>query len=153
VLSITHVAAGNVWNVIPETALLEGTIRVFDKSQGERISERLKKICAGIALASGAEIDIAISQIASPTNNDRALIELVIATAREQGRPVVPSEPQMLGEDFALYQEKIPGVFVQFGVASPSGLHSPQFTADTSRLAEAAELLCEIAIRSLRGRF
>ena len=149
VLSITHIEAGKVWNVIPETALLEGTIRVFNKSQGEIISERLRKICAGIALASGAEIGADISPIDYPTNNDRALTELVIATAREQGRPVVPSEPQMLGEDFALYQEKIPGVFLQFGVASPGGLHSPQFTADTSHLAVAAELLCAIARKAL----
>ena len=149
VLSITHVEAGTVWNVIPETALLEGTIRVFDKSQGERISDQLKKICSGIALASGAEIDAAISAITPPTNNDRALTELVIATAHEQSRPVVPSEPQMLGEDFALYQETIPGVFLQFGVASPGGLHNPHFTADISRLAEAAELLCAIAVRSV----
>jgi amidohydrolase len=152
VLSVTHVEAGSAWNIIPEKAFLEGTIRAFDSGQMETISDSLKKICAGIALASGAEINAAITELSPPTNNDGALTKLVIDTVRGLGYPLVPSEAKMIGEDFALYQKKIPGVFLQFGVSSPGGLHSPQFTADASGLSRAAELLYEIAVRSLKWK-
>jgi amidohydrolase len=144
VVSITHVEAGNAWNVIPESAFLEGTIRVMSNEQWEIITSRLSEICQGIALVSGAEIRIEIEKLTPPTNNHPVITRLVRETAEDLGLSVKSSIPKMTGEDFALYQEKIPGVFLEYGVNSPCGLHHPGFSADPQGLAQGAILLYEI---------
>jgi amidohydrolase len=48
VVSITRVQAGNTWNVIPQEALLEGTIRTFGTEQFKTVAEQLGRICGGV---------------------------------------------------------------------------------------------------------
>ena len=56
----------------------------------------------------------------------------------------------MGGEDFALYQQRIPGVFWTIGVNSPQGIHHPGFIADRAQLSAAARLHAALARRSLK---
>jgi metal-dependent amidase/aminoacylase/carboxypeptidase family protein len=97
----------------------------------------------------GADIHLELEKTAPATNNNAALTEFVRETARSLGLNVVDSKPAMTGEDFAVYQQKIPGVFLQFGAASPFGLHHPKFAANPACIFHASELLCEIAKRTL----
>jgi amidohydrolase len=150
VLSFTRVEAGNTWNVIPETALLEGTFRAFGDEKLEFIAKRLEEVSCGIGAASGVNIDFSWRVYTSATNNDPALVEQVIKTAKSLGLETVPSLPNMGGEDFALYQKKIPGVFWTIGVGSPEGHHHPGFIANPAPLSSAAELFAAIAKDSLR---
>jgi amidohydrolase len=153
VLSFTHIEAGNTWNVIPETALLEGTFRAFGDEKLEAIAHRLEEVSRGIAAATGVGVDFSHRVYTSATNNDPALVELIIKTARAIGLETVPSLPNMGGEDFALYQKKIPGVFWTIGIGSPEGHHHPGFIANPSPLSTAAELFAAIARDSLRRLF
>jgi metal-dependent amidase/aminoacylase/carboxypeptidase family protein len=58
----------------------------------------------------------------------------------------------MGGEDFALYQQRIPGVFLNIGVGSPQELHNPGFIANPAPLSSAAELLAVLAKQALARR-
>ena len=49
VLSITHLQAGNTWNVIPEQALIEGTVRTLTSEVRELFGKRLQEITSGIS--------------------------------------------------------------------------------------------------------
>ena len=149
VLSFTRVEAGNTWNVIPETALPEGTFRAFGDEKMEVIARRLKEVSRGIASANLVDVDFSHRIYTSATNNDPALVEQVIKTAKSLGLETVPSLPNMGGEDFALYQKKIPGVFWTIGVGSPEGHHHPGFIANPAPLSSAAELFAAIARDSL----
>jgi amidohydrolase len=149
VLSFTHIEAGNTWNVIPETALLEGTFRAFGDEKLKTIARRLEEISRGIAAANRVDADFTWDMVTPATNNDPALVELLLKTARNLGLETVPSLPNMGGEDFALYQKNIPGVFWTIGIGSPEGHHHPGFIANLSPLSTAAELFAAIARDSL----
>ena len=149
VLSFTHIEAGNTWNVIPETALLEGTFRAFEDEKLKAIAKRLEEVSHGIAAAGGVEAAFTWETITHATNNDPALVELLIKTAKSLGLETAPSLPNMGGEDFALYQKKIPGVFWTIGIGSPEGHHHPGFIANLAPLSSAAELFAALARDSL----
>ncbi|MDR2795326.1 MAG: amidohydrolase [Spirochaetaceae bacterium] len=149
VVSITHVQAGNTWNVIPQEALLEGTIRTLGTDQFKTVAERLGRICGGVDRISGAVTEY-IWQCGAPSvDNDAALADFAAKTAESLGLTVMPAIPNMGGEDFALYQQRIPGVFFTVGVGSPQTTHHPGFRANPSPLGAAAGFLAELGIRSL----
>ncbi|MDR2510783.1 MAG: amidohydrolase [Spirochaetaceae bacterium] len=149
VLSFTHVEAGKTWNVIPPRAFVEGTIRALSTEKARHTVQRLSALCRGLdAHEVTAEIDWWMD--APATNNNAELTRFAENTARELGFTVTEYTPTMAGEDFALYQEKIPGVFINFGVGSPHGLHHPEYRADPAGLASAARLLAALAEKTLQ---
>jgi amidohydrolase len=150
VVSVTHVQAGNTWNVIPPEALLEGTIRTLGTEQFKLVALRLGEIAEGVARATGAKIDYFWELGAPATNNDPILTEFVIKTAGDLGLPVTPAKQSMGGEDFALYQERIRGVFWNIGVGSPQAVHHPGFIANPESLHTASELLAALGERALK---
>ena len=150
VVSVTRIEAGNTWNVIPETALLEGTIRAFGDEQLDDLARRLEALSRGVADAFGMRgIDFSWEKNTSAVNNDPALTGFVIETAKSLGFPAAPAVLGMGGEDFALYQKTIPGVFWTIGVGSPQDIHHPGFIANPAPLSLAAELLAVLAERGL----
>ncbi|MDR0723011.1 MAG: amidohydrolase [Treponema sp.] len=149
VLSFTHVEAGNTWNVIPEDALLEGTFRAFDDEKLSWIAKRLQECCRAMAEAMEVTIDFSWRMYTMVTNNHATLSEFAAETARSLGLTVIPAQPGMGGEDFALYQKSIPGVFWTIGMNSPEGTHHPGFIADISQLSTAAVLSAALARNSL----
>ncbi|SHI22253.1 amidohydrolase [Sporobacter termitidis DSM 10068] len=150
VLSVTSVHSGNTWNVIPPDARLEGTIRALGTEQYKSIAGRFGQLCRGVALATGTEIDYTWHLGAPATNNDPALTRFAAETAEGLKLTVVPDVPGMGGEDFALYQERIPGVFWRIGVGSPQAVHHPAFVADPAPLHTAATLLAALGKAALK---
>ncbi|MNC76535.1 putative hydrolase YxeP [compost metagenome] len=51
VVSVTKLHSGNSWNIIPETAVLEGTIRTFEEAVRSKVLERFGQVAAGVAAA------------------------------------------------------------------------------------------------------
>jgi amidohydrolase len=149
VLSFTHIEAGTTWNIIPEEAILEGTFRAFSDEKLAWIAGRLREVCRATGEMLDAAIDFSYRCCTQATNNDPALCAFAADTARSLGLGVVPAQLSMGGEDFALYQNRIPGLFWTIGVNSPEGLHHPGFIADISRLSTASRLLAALAQRSL----
>ncbi|GHU85352.1 putative hydrolase YxeP [Spirochaetia bacterium] len=144
VVSITHLAAGNTWNVIPGEALMEGTIRTLGTEKFKAVAEKLGQIAQGIGAATGTTIEYFWELGAPSVNNDPALTDFVRETAQSLGFPVKPCPAGMGGEDFSIYQERIPGVFWFIGVGSPQAGHHPGFAADTTCLHRASELLAAL---------
>jgi metal-dependent amidase/aminoacylase/carboxypeptidase family protein len=149
-LSFTHVEAGNTWNIIPEEAFAEGTIRAAGKEQFNTIMRRLECICKGVEEICGVRIDFHCVLNAPVVHNDGELVEFVKQTAQELGFKTGPSTPTMGCEDFAFYQERIRGVFWNIGVASPEPAHNPRFIANPAALGTASVLLAAIAEKSLK---
>lgn len=149
ILSITQLHAGSTWNVIPHSAQLEGTVRTLDPDAQALIQTRMRQICAGVGQASGTTIHLDIQEITPATQNDGALCDFVLQTATALKIPTAPFVPALLGEDFAVYQRKIPGVFFNFGVGASLPLHSPHFVANQQALAPAATFLSGLAQAAL----
>ncbi|WP_311407341.1 amidohydrolase [Liquorilactobacillus uvarum] len=127
VVSITHVNAGKVWNVIPDEAYVQGTVRLFDHENAVLVREKLFELVNGIAQAYGQKAELDWSERALPINNDLTLTQAVIDDLSFKVRQPLLS---MAGEDFATYQKEIPGVFAFIGsngAADAADWHKPDF--------------------------
>lgn len=148
-LSVTHVEAGNTWNVIPETGLIEGTVRTLTKEDRVLFEKRIKEISKGIALAYDVEVDV--NWIAGPpaTLNDSYWSDFASEVARKEGIPVKKPSSTLGGEDFAFYLEKIKGTFIKIGTGKTYPNHHPKFKVDPKALSQAATYFTQLAVEAL----
>ncbi len=148
VVSVTRVTSGTSWNIIPESAELEGTVRSFDPSVREAVVHSMEKKLDALQ-AEGYQTDFQWLPGCPATNNDGDLAELIAQTALNNGFTVVPQHPEMGGEDFSCYQELIPGALFHVGIGDTFPLHNAGFSADLSALAPAARLMARIAVETI----
>lgn len=149
VISTTRFQAGNTWNVIPEKAEIEGTVRTFQNEAREKIPELMKRTAEGIAAAFGAKIDFRWFSYLPVVNNSPEFKDVLTESAEELGYIVVEAKPNPGGEDFAFYQTKIPGFFVWIGVNGTKEWHHPAYVLDEDALSVAASFFANTAIKVL----
>jgi amidohydrolase len=139
VISVGMINAGVRQNIIPETAEMSGTIRTFDPAMQKDIHERLKRTATLIAESAGATAEVTIDRKTPVTFNDPALTEKMVASlVKAAGEENVARIPADTGaEDFAYYQQKIPGFFFFVGACPPDtdpakapSHHTPDFMMD-----------------------
>ena len=146
-ISVTRLEAGNTWNVIPETDILEGTVRTMDREDRILFEKRLKEIAEHTAVAYGAQAQV--EWIAGPpaTYNDKQMAEKSIRLAQKKGSfQVVPEESSLGGDDFAFFEERIPGCYIKIGTGKGQLIHQPGFMVDPKVIMPAAEYLAELMI-------
>lgn len=152
VLSITHIKAGTTWNVLPQNGFFEGTIRSFSPSSQKKLKEDFIKIVENTAENFGARVSITWDQTPPVTYNDPDLTELLFENSKTFAE-VVEARPSTAGEDFAFYQEKIPGVFAFIGSngadAAPD-LHHDTMTIDDEAFKVSVPYYVESALCLLR---
>ncbi len=139
VVSVTSIKAGTTFNVIPGELEMLGTIRTFDEEVRDMIVRRLKEITSkyGEAMRCEAVLELTEENL-PPTSNDRRLAEFAREVLRPLGNIFVP-EPTMGAEDFSVYTEKAPGLFITLGIKNEEkGIvyphHHPRFDVDESIL-------------------
>lgn len=146
-ISVTRLEAGNTWNVIPETAILEGTVRTMDREDRILFEKRLKEIAEHTAVAYGAQAQV--EWIAGPpaTYNDKQMAEKCIRLAQTKGSfQVVPEESSLGGDDFAFLEEGIPGCYIKIGTGKGQLIHQPGFRVDPKVIMPTAEYLTELML-------
>ena len=112
VVTVGQFHAGRAFNVIPETAILSGTARTFDRSVWKSWPQRIETVVKGVCEAMGAGYDIVVQQGYPPTVNDAEMSKAVARAARTvlgHDRVVEPS-PSMGGEDMAFFFGKGAGL-------------------------------------------
>jgi len=149
VVSITQVHSGSTWNVIPDSAWIEGTVRTFSSEMRERLAQRLREIALGIGAAFDA--NVTFNWHAGPPSvvNDPELTTLALQQAAASGFEARVVEPSPIGEDFAFYQQQIPGAFVMVGTGEPFALHHPAFRINDDVLLPTARYLADLAVTAL----
>ncbi|MBO7670702.1 MAG: amidohydrolase, partial [Oscillospiraceae bacterium] len=150
VVSVTRAQAGNTWNIIPETAELEGTVRALVPSVRDGIQARLERIAESTARAYGCEADFEYQRRANPVINDEAACERAAALAREMGYAVKQQAGTLGAEDFSLYLDIAPGAFIRVGTGGGVDAHHAKFTADPAALYPAAKYFAALAEAELR---
>ena len=151
-VSITHVEGGNTWNVIPSTVLVEGTTRSLGKEERQLIRENLCRLAERIAEGHGAQAEIDWYEGPPATDNAPEWIEVARQAAKEQSLEVVEAPASLAGEDFAYYQEHLPGAFVLVGTGHSFSNHHPKFQLDPAALQPAAAFLARLAEEALRRK-
>ncbi|MGC1502740.1 MAG: M20 aminoacylase family protein [Sulfitobacter sp.] len=152
VLSVTQMHAGAAYNVVPDTAMLAGTIRYFKQDVCDLAEARMRELCAGFALAYGVEIRIDLRNIFDVLMNDSDLSDAYMEAAADiVGAENISGtdEPATGSEDFADMLKVVPGAYCRVGHAGTTGLHNPGFTLDTSILPVGASIMARIVERRL----
>ena len=98
-LSITEMHGGHVWNVVPDKASFQGTVRYFHKSDGELVEKRFKQQVQSIAAGYGITADIDWDDFQNPLVSDTELSKIVADNVRDYAQ-LEPIHPSMAGEDF-----------------------------------------------------
>ena len=129
VLSICEFHAGNARNVIAQTAILRGTVRTLTKETAELVEKRVREIVAGVALMTGAKVDLDYVHGYPVTVNHPSQTDFAIQVAKEiAGDNKVYETPPMMGaEDFSYMLEARPGAFIFCGNGDTAGLHHPAY--------------------------
>lgn len=139
VISVGRLNAGIRENIIPQDAEMSGTMRTFDVGMQKIIKEKIILTATNIAESAGAEAEVSFEEKTPVTYNDPALTEkLVVALNRAAGESnVIRIPPDTGGEDFAYFQQKVPGFFFFVGVCPPDiepskapSHHTPDFMMD-----------------------
>jgi len=160
VVTVGRVSGGVRYNIIPDSVVLEGTIRTFDERMRMAIHDRVKRTAESIAASAGATATAQIFPYTPVTVNDPALTERMSATLkRVVGADNVKIAKQTTtAEDFALYEQKVPGMFFFLGIA-PKGSdpatappnHSPRFFVDEAALVPGIRAMANVALDYLQG--
>jgi amidohydrolase len=160
ILTVGAFNAGNRTNIIPDSAVLIGTVRTFDEAVRTEIHARMKKTAEAIAQSAGATADVQIEIGYPVTVNDGALTTRMIATLQHAAgaKNVAKGTPTTAAEDFSRYAQKVPGLFVSLGVTPPSKdwhtaapNHSPLFEADEAALPIGVRVMSSLALDYLAG--
>ncbi len=149
VVSVTHAEAGRTWNVIPDTAFLEGTVRTMTPADRDLAEESLRQMVLHTAASYGCEADFRYLRQSAPLINDEALARFAAETARGLGFAVRPQDDTMIGEDFAIYLERRPGCFIRVGTGGGWPLHHPKFHVDPAALLPTARYLAVLIEKRL----
>ena len=118
VLTIGHLAAGTTFNIIPETARLEGTFRCVSDARRAAMPDLIRRVVAGVAAAHGVEAEVQLMPLYPVTMNDAGVFErvgdLARATLGDAAVQTMPA-PMMAAEDWSYVLQRIPGVMVNLG--------------------------------------
>ncbi|SDP01236.1 amidohydrolase [Streptococcus equinus] len=148
VLSVTHIDVGSAWNVMPESGYFEGTMRSFSPEIRQHLRDAFTKIVKNTADQFNASVEIEWGRTPTVTFNDEVLTPLIFEHSKQFAK-VVEVEPLTIGEDFAAYQEKIPGVFALIGSNgddNAADLHHDTFTVKDEALPTAVQYFVENAL-------
>lgn len=149
VVSVTQVHSGSTWNVIPDSAWLEGTVRSFNQDTRELIERRFRQVLNGIAAAFNTQIELDWQPGPPSVVNTAEWVDFALAQAAGSGFEARRVEASPIGEDFAFYQQKLPGAFLMIGSGGPFALHHPEFRVDDRALFPTAHYLAQLAVNAL----
>jgi amidohydrolase len=158
VVTLGSLQAGTAANVIPDRAVIKGTIRAYDPDLMKELERRLEETAAGIAAAMRASAHVEFHMHYPPTVNDAAMAELLSGAGRTALGPgaVGVADPVMAAEDFSFVLERVPGAMLSLGVRAPEWeeprpVHTPRFDVDESALPVGVACMASVAMEFLAG--
>jgi amidohydrolase len=154
VITIGALHAGTVANVIPNEAVLLGTVRSLDVEVNTSLPERLERVVAGVCQATRARYTFDFVRGYPAMVNDEVLtqqaIDSVGALLGVQNIAHIPT-PQLGGEDFAFFSQRVPSLMFRLGVRNEArgmvhGVHTSRFDLDEDALPIGAAALACVAM-------
>jgi hippurate hydrolase len=140
VVSVTQIHGGEAWNVLPDRAVIRGTVRCFSSAVQQRVRDSIDEIAAGIASALGVTAALDYRYAYPATINHPAQTDCAIAAAIATvgaARVRCGGAPSMASEDFAFMLEAKPGAYIWMGVdgeAPTAPLHNPHYDFNDAAL-------------------
>lgn len=155
IVTIGSIHGGVRYNIIPDRVEMLGTIRYLNPDTREEIYTRVRRTVEDIAHSAGATSEVTIDHNAIPVVNPPALTDRTRGVLqRTLGEANVRSEPPgMVAEDFAYFQQAVPGVFFYYGI-NPPGVtaaeaapnHSPRFFVNEPAMETALRAMLAVTL-------
>ena len=152
VVSVTQIHSGDTWNVIPQQAVIRGTVRTFDAQVQDMTENRIKQIATGIASTFEAKAEVDYQRRYPATINHAKQAEIAIKAAKNvvgETDVIIDPTPSMGAEDFAFMLKKIPGAYVWLGAGQGANLHNPAYNFNDEVLTTGVEYFIEIVKQEL----
>lgn len=152
-VSIGKVEYGTAPNIIAETVTLYGTVRTMDAGTRDFIQTRIGEIAQGITKAARASYTLEYNRVMPPLVNDPEFAARATqCITRTMGGDSITHEYEatMGCEEFSVYQDHVPGIFMLIGAQEPGKpvieIHNPKFLFPEECLPVGVRALCEIAL-------
>jgi amidohydrolase len=153
VVTVGMFHAGTAKNIIPNTAMIKGTLRTLRAETREKGRERIKAVAEQIAAAFGARADVQLTEGYPVTQNETCATDRFRAVAKQAfGENLLGDCPPVMGgEDFSFYGAHCPACFYFIGV-KPKGmesypnLHTPDFDFNDDAIPVGMKAMCELAL-------
>jgi len=138
VISICVFRAGDVFNVIPNEAYMEGTVRTLNNELRAALPEKIEAVIRGITEAFGATYELNYHKDYPVTVNDPGITESFRLSAEKilgEANVGIAAKPSMGAEDFSYFLLEIPGTYIRIGVRNLEKgicqeIHHPKFDVD-----------------------
>jgi carboxypeptidase Ss1 len=152
VISVGSVHSGTKENIIPDVAMLEGTIRTMDEGTRKLAKKKVEQVAKGVCKTFGATAVVEFEADAYPVtiNDPKSTQKAARVLKRIPGIKIVNNEPVLGGEDFSRFLQKAPGTFYFLGTGNPAKgcvhpNHSSRFKVDEDVLKLGAASLALLA--------
>ncbi|WP_449539315.1 M20 family metallopeptidase [Ferdinandcohnia sp. Marseille-Q9671] len=156
VVSLGSFVAENPFNVIANTAKLEGTVRTFSEDVRTQIEEEIERIVKGTCIATDSSYSYSFHRGYPAVVNHKNETDILIEAAKQipSVLQVKETAPQMGGEDFAYYLQHVPGTFfftgaMQLNKEDAYPHHHPKFDIDEKAMLVAAKTLGSATLKYL----
>src|SRR3954447_7541145 len=161
VVTVAHIEAGSANNVIPDTAMLEGTIRTLSAERRADVVAAVRRVATHVGVAHGLEVEFHHEEGYPVTVNDVGAAAAVLEAAAEllgdRASRLSPA-PLMGAEDFSYVLQRVPGAMAWLGACPPGSdpgtapaNHSNLVVFDEEPLPAGVALYAQMAMRALAG--
>lgn len=160
-IGVGKVTAGDAYNIVADHAVLEGTVRAVTPQARKETRERLNALCESVAGLYGGDTKVEWEDFAPPLVNSQDICKEangIVAGLLGAQALVTDRALSLAGDDFARFQEEIPGVYAYLGSASKEKpdtcrpLHNEKFDLDEAVLPIGAALHAEYTLEYLTGK-
>jgi amidohydrolase len=127
VLSITRIQSGDAYNVIPQYAVLAGTVRAMKSEVMALVEQNMKRLATSIAAGFGAEATVDFRNLFAPVvNAEKEVMAYADAAAGIVGEANIRRDapPMMASEDFGFMMQQVPGAHVLLGNGGSAEVHN-----------------------------
>jgi amidohydrolase len=152
VVTVGSLHSGTTFNVIPERATLQGTVRAFDEAVRNELPERIERLTAGLCSAMRLEYRFQYHWVYPVTVNDagvNAIVRGVAGRIAGAGNVIDPYEIVMWSEDMSFMQQQRPGAYFLIGARGDSARephHSAYFDIDERALEVGFEMMVALGL-------
>ena len=152
-LTIGQLSAGAAANAIPDTAVLQGTLRTFDNQVRAMLIRRIREVAEGVARTYRCGFALEVLSDVPSLTNDSAFSEQCFASLEKAGVTVVldRSLKVMGSEDFAFFSQRVPSCYLVSGagvadVSRRRGQHNPEIVFNEDALPRNAAAYVQVAL-------
>ncbi|MBE6038843.1 MAG: amidohydrolase [Anaerofustis stercorihominis] len=157
VLTVGKFCAGTASNIIPDTAVLEGTLRTNDSTNRNRLVNRIREVAEGVAKTYGGEVSITALSAGPPLLSEKVLTKQLVSFMNEldiPGLSGIGNTFSNASEDFAVIAEMIPTCYMDLSAGYDDergdiSLHNPRVRLNEDILPIGSSAYAHLAMRWL----